>query len=95
MNVFTQYNKWILPLLYTLLRELLELSTNADRILLEQGKQSTHLEESARSMSRAFSVCATDRLSDIDNSRKWGVYHVVNLLFKTYFKVYLVVIMCS
>lgn len=22
----------------------------------------------------------------LDNSRKWGIYHVANLLFKTYFK---------
>ncbi|KAI1147390.1 PCI domain-containing protein [Nemania diffusa] len=43
------------------------------------------LEDCARHLNRIFQVCASDR-APLEESRKWGVYYAVNLLFKTYFK---------
>ncbi|KAI1827122.1 PCI domain-containing protein [Xylaria intraflava] len=43
------------------------------------------LEDCARHLNRIFQVCAADR-APLEESRKWGVYYAVNLLFKTYFK---------
>ncbi|KAL2920195.1 COP9 signalosome (CSN) subunit [Polyrhizophydium stewartii] len=81
----TQSN-WCLPILYVVLRDLRALSIRADDELVAAGQKSGHLEEAARTMNRAFSACATDRASAADASRKWGTYFVVNILFKTYFK---------
>lgn len=44
------------------------------------------LEDAARQINRVFSLCISDR-SPMDDSRKWGLYYITNLLFKTYFKV--------
>jgi len=33
-----------------------------------------------------FTLCLSDRAA-LEESRKWGTYYIVNLLFKTYFKV--------
>ncbi|KAK4959676.1 COP9 signalosome (CSN) subunit [Elasticomyces elasticus] len=44
------------------------------------------LEEAARMINTMFSLCINDR-APIEESRKWGVYYMTNLLFKTFFKV--------
>ncbi|KAK7738053.1 COP9 signalosome (CSN) subunit [Diaporthe eres] len=43
------------------------------------------LEECARHLNGLFSLCLTDR-APIQESRKWAIYYIINLLFKTYFK---------
>ncbi|KAK5007667.1 hypothetical protein LTR28_004992 [Elasticomyces elasticus] len=43
------------------------------------------LEEAARMINTMFSLCINDR-APIEESRKWGVYYMTNLLFKTFFK---------
>ncbi|KAL8754269.1 MAG: hypothetical protein Q9184_005159 [Pyrenodesmia sp. 2 TL-2023] len=43
------------------------------------------LEDAARVINRVFTLCISDR-APIEESRKWGLYHTTNLLFKTYFK---------
>jgi hypothetical protein len=45
------------------------------------------MEEAARIISKAFGLCMTDRISPPDQSRKWGVYYVVGLVLKCYFRV--------
>lgn len=45
------------------------------------------LEEAARVFNRIFALCLGDRNPDLSSSRKWGVYCIANLQFKTYFKV--------
>jgi hypothetical protein len=55
-------------------------------VLLDQGQKTSKLEEACRILNKAFTYCATDRLSPIETSRKWGTFAVSNLLFKTYFK---------
>ncbi|KAI8933517.1 hypothetical protein NX059_009254 [Plenodomus lindquistii] len=48
--------------------------------------QNQKLEEAARVFNRIFALCLGDRNPDISESRKWGVYCIANLQFKTYFK---------
>ncbi|KAF9691936.1 hypothetical protein EKO04_010107 [Ascochyta lentis] len=48
--------------------------------------QNQKLEEAARVFNRIFALCLGDRNPEISESRKWGVYCVANLQFKTYFK---------
>ncbi|KAI7786676.1 cop9 signalosome complex subunit 12 [Diaporthe eres] len=43
------------------------------------------LEECARHLNGLFSLCLTDR-APVQESRKWAIYYIINLLFKTYFK---------
>ena len=50
----------------------------------ESGKNQ-QLEDCARQLNRMFQLCLSDR-APLEESRKWGIYYVVNLLFKTYFK---------
>ena len=45
------------------------------------------MEEAARTITKAFGLCMTDRTSPINESRKWGVYYVVVLVLKCYFRV--------
>ncbi|KAI8841763.1 PCI domain-containing protein 2-like protein [Chytridium lagenaria] len=82
----TTLNKNYLPVLYTIILDLRILANLADNRLGESGQKATCLEECARVMNKAFSICATDRFSPIDKSRKWGAYFVCNLLFQTYFR---------
>ncbi|KAI8924299.1 hypothetical protein BC831DRAFT_311434 [Entophlyctis helioformis] len=85
-QIFTTQTNWCLPVLYTITHDLRALSIRADAALAAAGEQTGRLEEAARTMNRMFAACATDRLSPIDSSRKWGTYYIVNILFKTYFK---------
>ncbi|KAF2139859.1 uncharacterized protein K452DRAFT_299840 [Aplosporella prunicola CBS 121167] len=43
------------------------------------------LEDAARQINRIFTLCISDRES-LEDSRKWALYYVTNILFKTYFK---------
>ncbi|KAN0060768.1 COP9 signalosome (CSN) subunit [Thecaphora frezii] len=49
-------------------------------------KANKRLEECARQLNKAFTACIADRNPDMDESRKWGTYEVVGMVFKTYFK---------
>jgi len=60
-------------------------TTGQDDIMGMMGKNET-LEDAARVLNRIFTLCITDRAPILD-SRKWGLYYITNLLFKTYFKV--------
>ncbi|KAK8927629.1 Protein CSN12 [Metarhizium anisopliae] len=43
------------------------------------------LRDCEQHLKRIFTLCLNDR-APIEESRKWGIYFVINLLFKTYFK---------
>ncbi|KAJ3162797.1 COP9 signalosome (CSN) subunit [Geranomyces michiganensis] len=85
-QVFSTQTRWCLPVLYAVNGDLRALSIEADALLRTNGEKAGNLEEAARTMNKAFSYCVTDRFSPPDKSRKWGTYHVVNLLFRTYFR---------
>lgn len=86
---------WILPLMLQVLRDYVRLSIRLDAAESALaparfgpstvGKQK-HLEEAARQLNKAFAVCAGDRTSEPEESRKLGAYAVVNLICKAYFR---------
>ena len=43
------------------------------------------LEDAARQINSIFGLCLSDR-APLESSRKYGVYYIANLLFKTYFR---------
>ncbi|OAA63718.1 cop9 signalosome complex subunit 12 [Niveomyces insectorum RCEF 264] len=51
-----------------------------------ENEKHQQLEDCARQLNRLFQLCLSDRSQDIAMSRKWGIYGMINLLFKTYFK---------
>ena len=85
-SIFPQLTRWALVALKIINQELISISYKADRILAKTDTVGDNLEKAARTMNKAFSACATDRYSNLQESRKWGVYFMVNLLFKAYFK---------
>ncbi|KAK4193501.1 putative COP9 signalosome complex subunit 12 [Podospora australis] len=50
-----------------------------------ESEKHKQLEDCARVLNRIFTVCLSDR-APLAESRKWGIYYIINLLFKTYFK---------
>jgi hypothetical protein len=92
---------WTIPCLYTVGRYLRVFAIKADAygkssknggfsaamsddIAGDFGKNEK-LEDAARLINRMFQLCISDR-APLEDSRKWGVYYISNLLFKTYFK---------
>ncbi|KJZ77536.1 Protein CSN12-like protein [Hirsutella minnesotensis 3608] len=50
----------------------------------EMQKQA-QLRDCEQHLKRIFTLCLNDR-APLEESRKWGIYFIINLLFKTYFK---------
>ncbi|KAI0409905.1 PCI domain-containing protein [Xylaria palmicola] len=96
-----EFENWTIPCLYVTGRylRLYAMRADAERALSNedtaiddlqddfdpQAEEHKSLEDCARHLNRIFQVCASDR-APLEESRKWGVYYAVNLLFKTYFK---------
>ncbi|EPS98745.1 hypothetical protein FOMPIDRAFT_46713 [Fomitopsis schrenkii] len=78
LRFFAQNSGWTLPALFSILRDLRDLAFDVS---------TANMEEAARIISKAFSSCVTDRTSPYAESRKWGVYYVVGLILKCYFRV--------
>ncbi|KAI0722381.1 COP9 signalosome complex subunit 12 [Cerioporus squamosus] len=79
LRFFALNTGWTLPALFSILRDLRDLAFDV--------KGTANMEEAARIISKAFSNCVIDRQSPIQESRKWGVYYVVGLILKCYFRV--------
>ncbi|OCH94282.1 hypothetical protein OBBRIDRAFT_850183 [Obba rivulosa] len=79
LRYFSVNSGWTLPALFSILRDLRDLAFDV--------KGTASMEEAARIISKAFSACVTDRQSSYAESRKWGVYYVVGLILKCYFRV--------
>ncbi|CAN9368817.1 unnamed protein product [Alternaria alternata] len=62
------------------------LNTGYSDDIVSTAPQNQKLEEAARVFNRIFALCLGDRNPDMSESRKWGVYCIANLQFKTYFK---------
>ncbi|PWW75066.1 hypothetical protein C7212DRAFT_282317 [Tuber magnatum] len=76
---------WTLPVMYQICLSLRAVAILSDDQARRLGKASEHLEDAARYINKAFTLCISDR-APIEESRKWGTYYIVNLMFKTYFK---------
>lgn len=50
-----------------------------------EAEASQSLEDCARQLNAIFGLCLMDR-APLEDSRKWGIYYIINLLFKTYFR---------
>ncbi|KAG8219046.1 hypothetical protein J3R82DRAFT_4802 [Butyriboletus roseoflavus] len=84
---FTQNTGWTLPTLFSMLRDLRDLAFDADFHAKFNSQSSECMESAAGVVAKAFSNCMTDRTSPADQSRKWGIYYVVGLVMKCYFRV--------
>ncbi|KAL7417868.1 hypothetical protein BDY24DRAFT_411003 [Mrakia frigida] len=80
---------WALPVLYQLCRDLRELGEKADDHLFSVGAQKNpvSLEDAARHINKAFTICATDRTFKGAESKQRGIYYVAGMTMKCYFKV--------
>lgn len=97
VNAFLRYfaslhpGRWCLPLLYTLMSNHRSISILADNVAKSTSNQSKkanqRLEECARQLNKAFSACVADRTTEEEESRKWGTYEVVGMVFRGYFRV--------
>ncbi|KAK0384207.1 hypothetical protein NLU13_8295 [Sarocladium strictum] len=50
-----------------------------------ESEKQAQLRDCEQHLKRIFTLCLNDR-AELHESRKWGIYYVINLLFKTYFK---------
>lgn len=95
------FDAWTLPCLYVAGKYMRVFAINADRERREKpadedamtlqddfdpdAEANQSLEDCARHLNTIFGLCLMDR-SPIEDSRKWGIYYIINLLFKTYFR---------
>ncbi|KAL0950086.1 hypothetical protein HGRIS_010087 [Hohenbuehelia grisea] len=87
LEYFGGNSGWTLPALFSILRDLRDLAFDADLNAKYNNQPSQCMEEAARILNSAFTKCMNDRTSPQAYSRKWGVYYVVSLIFKSYFRV--------
>jgi tetratricopeptide (TPR) repeat protein len=68
---------WILPLLHQTCSDLWSVAKATET--------PASMEEAARAINKAFTLCITDRNPDEGQSRKWGFCRMAGLLFRIYF----------
>lgn len=82
--------RWAIPVLRTLLTDLRWVSKCADDATNAASRESrashAHLEECARLLNKGFTACIADRHPVLEQSKKWGTYAMVGLVFATYFQ---------
>ncbi|KAF4634074.1 hypothetical protein G7Y89_g4033 [Cudoniella acicularis] len=93
------FEAWTVPCLYVAGKYLRTFAIKADEGLANtttslntfqddfnpESEKNEKLEDTARVLNRIFQICLADR-APLEESRKWGIYNIINLLFKTYFK---------
>ncbi|APA09862.1 hypothetical protein SS1G_05906 [Sclerotinia sclerotiorum 1980 UF-70] len=93
------FEAWTVPCLYVAGKYLRIFAIKADEAtgtvmnaamnyqddLNPESEKNEKLEDAARQLNRIFTLCLSDRAS-LEESRKWATYNIINLLFKTYFK---------
>lgn len=95
-----EFENWTIPCLYVAGRYLRLYAIRADEERRRSGddaeisftddiepesENNRYLVECSRHLNRIFQICLSDR-APIEESRKWGIYYAINLLFKTFFK---------
>ncbi|KAK9469251.1 hypothetical protein V1512DRAFT_255822 [Lipomyces arxii] len=81
-------DRWILSLMFTVIQDLRSIAMQADKYIKTRAdsvETANKLEEAARIVNRALTICLNDRNSVLEDSRKWGVYFIISVLFKIYF----------
>lgn len=82
---FTAWEAWVLPVLFSACRDCRVLAIRADELCRSEDKAAENLEEAARLINKAFTICITDRAPE-NATRKWGTYNVIGTLFRVYFR---------
>lgn len=77
LRIFQSEERWILPVLYQFVDELWRAA--------EAAEDAASLEETARLVNKAFTICITDRNPSMEDCRKWGTYKMAGKLFMIYF----------
>ncbi|KDN44012.1 hypothetical protein RSAG8_05744, partial [Rhizoctonia solani AG-8 WAC10335] len=87
LRYFVTQTRWVLPVLKQMLQDLKTIAELADEQAFKANtKAPSCMEDTARLANKAFSNCVTDRTSSPSESRKWGIYYVVGIVMKCYFK---------
>ncbi|KAJ1327912.1 COP9 signalosome complex subunit 12 [Microdochium nivale] len=94
------FENWTIPCLYVAGRYLRLYAIRADEERRRSGDDTEitfsddiepeaegnrYLVECSRHLNRIFQICLSDR-APLEESRKWGIYYAINLLFKTFFR---------
>ncbi|KAJ1880966.1 COP9 signalosome (CSN) subunit [Coemansia sp. RSA 486] len=82
LRVFLDAPRWCIPVLYAVSSDLSHVAKLADA----QVSGNNRVEEAIRAINQGFSLCMTDREPSLSLSRKWGTYHMANLLFALYLR---------
>ncbi|KAI1383887.1 PCI domain-containing protein [Hypoxylon trugodes] len=96
-----EFENWTIPCLYVAGKYLRLFAIRADEERRNSNEDNTEtvmqddfdpeneenkmLEDCTRHLNRIFQTCLNDR-APLEESRKWGIYYAINLLFKSYFK---------
>ncbi|TIA95560.1 hypothetical protein E3P94_03652 [Wallemia ichthyophaga] len=75
-----------LKCLYTISRDLRTLARRADEECTQTHRKPYALDECARFLNKAFTACIQHKSAGRE-SKRWGVYYVIGLVFKTYFEI--------
>ncbi len=84
---------WCLPIMYTTCLDLRMLASKCESITAQQGYQNSDykpgelLEKAAECLMGCFRVCAADNRSAEEDTKRHGMLHLVNQLFKVYFRI--------
>ena len=84
-SAFEKDTSWSLPVLHVLDLTLRLAGIRADEQLKEKGEKPTKLQEAAAILQKSFRIVVNDR-ANLEVSKKWGGLHVINNLFKIYFR---------
>ncbi|CAN6624600.1 hypothetical protein TRVA0_010S00386 [Trichomonascus vanleenenianus] len=81
-------DNWVLPVLYTIAKELRQIAVMADKQLSSNDHkvEEAMLEKATRTINRSFTICLNDRNTELSESKTWGTYFFVGELFKVYFR---------
>jgi nuclear mRNA export protein PCID2/THP1 len=78
---------WCLPVMYTVCLDLRKLATTCEAKDGATNKPGEILEKAAECLMACFRVCAADNRSTDEETKRLGMLHLVNQLFKVYFKI--------
>ncbi|GAB7344292.1 hypothetical protein MBLNU457_2163t1 [Dothideomycetes sp. NU457] len=98
----SKFDAWTIPCLYVTSKYLRVFAIKADNSarhkkdnnasgaifgddMVEEEANNEKLEDAARQINSIFGLCLSDR-APLEDSRKYGVYYIASLLFKTYFR---------
>ncbi|KAJ2762992.1 COP9 signalosome (CSN) subunit [Coemansia sp. BCRC 34490] len=79
-------SRWGVPALFAISSDLSHIARCADQQQLATDPHARKIEEATRTISQGFSLCMTDREVLLSKSRKWGTYHMANILFRLYLR---------